>query len=90
MFQIYILRIINGNTEELEGKKASVDDITRDQFNVTSIIISLICAILHLILEVIDLYLKSRTSETSFQNYMAACYSARLGWIPQESALYYN
>ena len=50
--------------------------------------ISLMCAIIHVILELVDLYLKSKTSETSFKNYMAASYSARLGWLPQGKDLY--
>ena len=45
-------------------------------------------ALIHVILETINLHLESKTSHTGFQDYMVACYSARLGWLPQEKDFY--
>lgn len=48
-------------------------------FGVTkdAIMLSLVFAIVHIILEVINLYLESKTCQTSFFDYMIACYNAR-------------
>ena len=57
--------------------------------NVTqkAIEVSIISAFVHLLFELLNLYLESKTSKTSFQDYMAACYNARQGWIPQHEDL---
>lgn len=38
---------------------------------------SVLMACLHLIFEMINLYLESRTTGTTFSDYMVACYNAR-------------
>ena len=55
-----------------------------------SIVTSLACAFIHVILELGNLTLESRTSDTNLQDYMVACYSARQGWLPQERDFYIN
>ena len=49
--------------------------------------VSIISAFVHLVFEILNLYLESKTSKTSFQDYMAACYNARQRWIPQQDDL---
>lgn len=45
-------------------------------------------ATVHLILETIKLYLGSKASKTSLQDYMVVNYSARQGWIPQRDVFF--
>jgi hypothetical protein len=58
------------------------------QVDEATIMNSLVCAFLHVALELANLTLESRTSETNWQDYMVACYSARQGWLPQERDFY--
>ena len=48
------------------------------------ILISLSFAVIHLILEVFNLYFESSTSGSFPMHYMMSCYNARQGWIPQQ------
>ena len=70
-------------TRELKrlGEDAGGEAMDVDEF---SIVASLMCACLHVILELSNLYLESKTSQSSFRDYMVACYNARQGWLPQE------
>lgn len=52
--------------------------------SIKAIEVSLTTAFIHVIFELINLYLESSTSQTSFADYMVACYNARQGWIPQQ------
>ena len=63
------------------GEDAGGEAMDVDEF---SIVASLMCACLHVILELSNLYLESKTSQSSFRDYMVACYNARQGWLPQE------
>jgi hypothetical protein len=74
MYLLFRIRYL----EEFYGKEFKVDVDER------SIITSLVCAFLHVALEIANLTLESKTSDTNMQDYMVACYSARLGWLPSQ------
>lgn len=74
LFQVYLWRRIK--------------QLQRENFNATisvspeAIEVSILTAIVHLVFEVLNLRLESKTSKTNFLDYMIACYSARQGWLP--------
>ena len=55
-----------------------------------AVVISLICAIVHLILEMVNIYVEAETSNSFLANYLVACYNARQGWVPQQTDFYNN
>ena len=48
-----------------------------------AVVVSLICAVIHFILEMLSMYIDARTSDSFFTDYLVACYNARQGWLPQ-------
>jgi hypothetical protein len=44
-------------------------------------------AVIHLILEMVKLYLEAAASKEKLLNYIVACYSARQGWIPEKDKI---
>jgi len=40
-------------------------------------VVSLICAVIHLILEMISMYIDAKASDSFFTDYLVACYNAR-------------
>ena len=48
---------------------------------------SLLTALLHLLLECINLSIEASVSETPFKNYIVSCYNARQEWFPQQEDL---
>ena len=51
--------------------------------SIAAIEVSLCTAIVHVLLELMNLYFESRTLKTMFRDYMVACYNAKQGWIAQ-------
>ena len=47
-----------------------------------NILVSIVLAIIHIVFELISLYVEASTSETPFKNYLVACYNARQYWVP--------
>ena len=47
--------------------------------------LSILTAIVHIILELINLYIEARTWETQLLDYVVASYNAKQGWIPQQA-----
>lgn len=45
--------------------------------------VSLCTAIIHVFLEIMNLYFESQTWKTMARDYMVACYNAKQGWIAQ-------
>lgn len=37
-----------------------------------------------MLLELLNIYIESRTTSSYFPNYLVACYNARQGWVPQQ------
>lgn len=88
-----MLRIKTLTEEQNNGQSGDhIDKDLSEKIGVTpyAIEVSLVSAVIHVIFEVINLKLEARTSETTFKDYMVACYNARQGWIPQQSAFSAN
>ena len=54
--------------------------------NMEAIEVSVIMAIIHVLLEFMNLYIEARTWKTNFRDYMIACHNAKQGWIAQRTA----
>lgn len=50
--------------------------------NIAALVISMILAVLHVLLEFIQLYLEAMACRTIFSNYFVICFNGRLGWTP--------
>ena len=46
---------------------------------------SITCAIIHVIFELINIIVESRSSNTSIMHYSVTCYNSRENWLPRES-----
>ena len=55
-----------------------------------AVLFSLICAFVHLFLEIVNIYFEAETSDSFFVDYLVACYNARQGWVPQQKDFYNN
>lgn len=55
--------------------------------NPVAIWISICTALIHVILEIINLYMESKTQHTNLKDYVVACYNAKQGWIAQQTSL---
>lgn len=75
-FQIYLLIRIPQLKAEIEKSGNEFDEMTIN-VSVTAIGISVCCALIHIILETLNLSVEASVSDTSFSNYMVACYNAR-------------
>jgi len=53
-----------------------------------SLLTSLGCALVHLILEVLNLVVEAKTSDTNLAGYVVASYNARQAWVPQQHDFY--
>ena len=62
------------------AKQRQLDEIHGISTDV--ILLSLLSALLHLILEFISLKLESESCLTSLMHYSIICYNGRLGWVP--------
>ena len=82
VFQIYLLYRIPWLREHRAQNNFTVE------IDLYVIRISVQMAIMHLVFEMINLFLESRTARTTFSDYMVACYNARQGWIPQKDDFY--
>ena len=51
------------------------------------ILASVFCALVHIVFEMTSLYVEATTTETSFLEYMIACYNSREGWIPRRRSI---
>jgi len=60
-----------------------------DEFgvSVTAILISIILATIHALLECVFLYMEAQASKTSFTNYCIVCFNGRFGWVPYNDYL---
>lgn len=64
---------------KLDGKFIDLDEKT--------IVWSLISALIHLILEWLNLWIESKVYQCNITEYMVACYNAKQGWIPHHNRL---
>lgn len=65
------------------------DDNSVREFDVSfiSIVISILLALSHALLESIFLYIEAQASKTSFINYCIICFNGRFGWVPYNDYL---
>ena len=55
--------------------------------SITAIIVSIILAFSHALLEILFLYMEAQASKTSFINYCIVCFNGRFGWVPYNDYL---
>ena len=53
--------------------------------NPLAIEVSVLMAVIHVVLEIINLYIESVTWRTSLRDYIIACHNAKQGWIAQKT-----
>ena len=53
----------------------------------TAIVVSVLLALSHALLECVFLYMEARASKTSFINYCIICFNGRFGWVPYNDYL---
>jgi hypothetical protein len=65
------------------------DQNAMDEFgvSVTAIVVSILLAISHALLECVFLYMEAQASKTSFVNYCIICFNGRFGWVPYNDFL---
>ena len=51
-----------------------------------NVVFSVICAIIHVIFELMNLFVEARTSETLFIEYVVTCYNSREKWMPRQAS----
>lgn len=61
------------------------DDLIIDS---DAILISLMMACMHLVLEMFKLKLEAKCLRTNFLRYFVACHNAKQGWIPDRSLIF--
>lgn len=55
--------------------------------SITAIIVSIILAFSHALLEILFLYMEAQATKTSFINYCIVCFNGRFGWVPYNDYL---
>lgn len=55
--------------------------------SITAIIVSIILALSHALLEILFLYMEAQATKTSFINYCIVCFNGRFGWVPYNDYL---
>ena len=55
--------------------------------SVTQIVVSIVLALSHALLEMVFLFMEAQASKTSFINYCIVCFNGRLGWVPYNDYL---
>ena len=53
----------------------------------TQIMISILMGVFHVVLELINLTIEAKTSETPFKSYVITCYNSRENWFPRQTLL---
>ena len=51
-----------------------------------NVMFSVLCAIVHVILETISLFVEAKTSETPFIQYVVTFYNSREKWMPRQKS----
>ena len=51
-----------------------------------AIVFSLIMALIHMVLESLNLYIEAKTWNNGLRDYMIACHNAKQGWIAQSTS----
>ena len=78
--QIMIINYFNSLEEEQENSRLLSDD--DDHVEIEGIKESVALAVIHIFLELFQLYFEAKACKTSMIDYSVACFNGKFGWVP--------
>lgn len=84
-FETFIQFVLQMRMLQFFREQRDADNVV--EVSVDAILLSLLLALAHGVLEAAFLYLEARASKTSFINYCMVCFNGRFGWVPYNDFL---